>query len=453
MVIGKKKSYLMKAVSESRKEDDTRVPELEGMYRRLANGRRQFAEVLDKNMKAVMQISSLDLTMQHYINQIIEMSHNVSTATETIFREIESSDKERRRNSQEELTNTIIHASEEMNEVHKKIEVGQEELTTVKKLSGQMMEISEEMQRDMEALFEIIDHMNEVIAGINAISMQTNLLALNASIEAARAGDAGRGFSIVADKIHELSEQTQKLISDMSNFVEGIKAASRKSTKSTTNTIEALGTMADRIGNAWKLNSENWSHVSKVNDSISSLAALSEEISSSMAEMENQIKNSTIVIQDVSVKLQKAVEPIEEIECTLDGAVKQMGNMTEDAFFHLEYQEFAQYLNNAIKAHKAWLVNLKKMVEKREVIPLQLDSSKCGFGHFYHAMKPNISGSEAIWKGLGSKHRRFHQFGAEVIRALQKGDHIIAENIYRQAENYSKDLIKDMETIIQLSGA
>lgn len=454
MAVGKKKAVLMKAVSELKAEDYSKAPELGDIYNRLVNGRKQFAEVLDKNIKAVMQISSLDLTMQHHTDQIMEIARNVAAATESIFGAIENSAvSEGRTNSQEELTNTIIHVSEEMNEVNKKIEVGQNKLTSIKELSGQTIEISREMQKDMNELFDVIARMNEVIAGIDAISMQTNLLALNASIEAARAGEAGKGFAVVADEIRGLAEQTQKLTGDMGKFVEGIRAASQKSTKSAENTIESLGTMTEMIGNVWELNSENQSHVAKVDDSISSLAGLSEEISSSMAEMENQIRNNTVFMKDVSVKLQKAVEPVEEIEKTLDGAVKQMGGMAKDAFYHLERQEFAQYLKNAINAHKVWLGSLRKMVSGREIIPLQLDSSKCGFGHFYYAMKPDIPGAETVWEGLGAKHQRFHQFGAEVIKALQNDDYMRAGNIYKEAENYSRELIRDMETIIQLSMA
>lgn len=86
----------------------------------------------------------------------------------------------------------------------------------------------------MNALFDVIARMNEVIAGIDAISMQTNLLALNASIEAARAGEAGKGFAVVADEIRGLAEQTQKLTGDMGNFVEGIRRLLRRARRAPT---------------------------------------------------------------------------------------------------------------------------------------------------------------------------------------------------------------------------
>lgn len=65
MITRKRKAILMKAVSELKRADYTSEPELGVMYDRLADGRKQFAEVFDKNINAVMQISSLDLTMQH----------------------------------------------------------------------------------------------------------------------------------------------------------------------------------------------------------------------------------------------------------------------------------------------------------------------------------------------------------------------------------------------------
>ena len=128
-----------------------------------------------------------------------------------------------------------------------------------------------------------------------------------------------------------------------------------------------------------------------------------------------------------------------------------MGDMTQDAFFHLKSEEFSQYVKNAISSHHTWLGNLKKMVDERTVSPLQLDSSKCGFGHFYYAMTPNIPGVLPLWEGLGPKHQKFHTYGAAVIRALNNGSYSEAKQIYYEAENFSKSLISDLEKILQLA--
>lgn len=447
-----KKAALIKSFSELKEADYTKAPEFNDMYQRLKNGRDQLAEVFDKNIKAVMQISSLDLTMQYQTEKIIDISRKIELASERIFGVSGNSAFMGDANNQHtELTNTIVDVASATDDVYRKIEEGQDELTTIKELSSQTIQISQKLQKDMDGLFQIIDNIGEIISGIDSISMQTNLLALNANIEASRAGVAGRGFAVVADEIRGLAEETQKLTAGMNEFLEGIRSASKVSIQSTSDTMDALESMTEKINNVWELNHESQTHVSKVNESISSIVAISEELSSSMTEMEDQLRESTDFMKQVSVDLGQAVKPVVEIEKTLDDAVKEIGDMTEDAFYHLENFEFVQHVKNAITAHKTWLSNLKKMVREREVMPLQLDSSKCGFGHFYYALTPQIPEILPVWNALGEKHKRFHQYGAEVINALNNKEYSRAEKLCREAEEFSYGLIADLQKIIQLA--
>lgn len=454
MAFGRKKAVLMRAVSELKAVDYSAEPELNSIYQRLLKGRRQFAQIFDKNIQAVMQISSLDLTLQHQTEKIMDISRSIEKATASIFGTTASGSyiTGASGNQHEELTNTIVKVAEDTDELYRKIEAGQGELTTIKELSNQAIAVSGEMKNDMEELFNVINRMSEVVSGIDSISMQTNLLALNASVEAARAGEVGRGFAVVAKEIRELAEQTQVMTKNMREFVESMKDASGKSSKSAAHTIEALDAMTDKIKNVWEINDESQRAVSNVNESVASIAEVSKEINDSMAEMENQIISSTNFMRQVGSDLKQAVEPVVKIETTLDDTVKQMGTMTEDAFFRLENKEFAGYMSSAISAHHTWLGNLKKMVRERKITPLQLDSSKCGFGHFYYAMIPPIPEVRPIWDALGEKHKKFHQFGASVINAINCGNYAEAERIYRDAEQYSKGLIADMQQILQLTG-
>ncbi len=444
MQIGKKNSDLVKSVSELKNVDYSREPELNQMYQRLVHARKQFVDVFEKNIKAVMQISSLDLTMQHETDKIVDISNSVERATEAIFG---TSSAGASGSQHEELTNTIVSVSSDIKEVYRKIEECQNTLTDIKELSTRTISVSLEMQKDMDNLFDVINRMNEVITGIDAISLQTNLLSLNASIEAARAGRAGRGFAVVADEIRALAEKTQQLNGNMGDFVDEIKNASQKSVGSANETISALGSMTEKISNVWGLNDQNQQYVSQLNESMGSIAAVSEEINNSMASMEEQLKNST----NVSHELKKATEPVVDIEKTLDDSAKQMGAMSCDAFFHLENTDFAKHLRNAVTAHKTWLKNLENMARKRSIMPLQLDSSKCGFGHFYHAMTPDIAEIRPIWDALGAKHERFHKYGEKVLDALHTGDYAAAEKLYEEARDYSRELISDLEQMIRIA--
>ena len=90
------------------------------------------------------------------------------------------------------------------------------------------------------------------------------------------------------------------------------------------------------------------------------------------------------------------------------------------------------------------------MIAKKAVMPLQLNASKCGFGHFYYAITPNIPEIQSIWNALEAKHKKFHGYGSQAIDALHQGDYIRAEQIYHEAENYSRELISDMDKMLQI---
>lgn len=457
MAFGKNQKGLVRSVAELKETDYSSQPELAAIYQRLIKGRRQFEDVLNKSMGAVMQISALDLTLEHHTKQMTTLAENVADSTRMIYTAAEESNKAVASVAEqhEKMTDTILASAEVTEKVYESISKGQNELTSIRNLSEETIEISEEMQQDMNKLFEVINRMNEVIAGINSISSQTNLLALNASIEAARAGEAGKGFAVVAEEIRKLAEETQNLTGNMGNFVEGIRNASEKSTQSAANTVDSLNSMTEKIENVWKMNDANLKKVTGVNDSISALASVSQEISSSMVEIEKQsgdiheqceqLKNNTENMHEVSINLNENTKAIVAIEKSLDETTKQMGKMSEDDFYMLENQEFVKYFDSAIAAHKKWLENLKKMVAQRTVLPLQLDDTKCGFGHFYGAMRPQNEKVMPVWNALGAKHKKFHSYGSSVMKEIFNENYSKAEQISKEAEDYSKELISDLE--------
>lgn len=451
---------LLQAMAELEEADYGRKsPEMAQMYERLVAGRSQLHGVMSDIFDSLMRISSLDLSLSHYSGMLQKISDSVSEASGLIH---EASGKaasvsESVSRQHEELTNTIIEVAEEARGVYQKIDEGQQELTQTRDLSHNTIQASREMQQDMGQLTQILGQMSQVIQGINSISSQTNLLALNASIEAARAGEAGKGFAVVADQIRSLAGETQNLTTSMGHFVADIQTASAKSVRSADDTIESMEKVTDKIGCIWGLNEDNRRHLEKITDSISSLASLSQEISSSIIELESRaadidqqcgiLKEGMTQMRAHCRNIDNIAAPLGSIEATLDGSAKTMGQMAQDAFYKLGDRHFAEYMEKAVNAHKGWLSNLEKMVRERSILPLQINEKKCGFGHFYYAIAPLDPAVMGLWRELEEKHKKFHSFGKQAVNALLDGDYAGAERIYQEACQYSRILIQDLEEI------
>ena len=433
--------------------------ELNNIHQRLMKGRKEFEQALTKTMDAVIQMSSMDLSLETNAAAIEEINSSISDAANSIS----NSTKRRAGISAEvskahdSLTGTIIEVSDEASKIMEDIRNSENDLTSITQLSASAISSAGEMRTNIYGLLEIIQHMNEAIEAINSISAQTNLLALNASIEAARAGEAGRGFAVVAEEIRELAIETKSLTARMGAFVNEIQTASQKSSGSVDTTVKELEHINENIQNVWQLTGNNRIGMDRISDSVSSLAAVSEEISSSIYELDNQmqhvneecqiLKGDTDSLQQSSQSIAELAEPAKVIEQHLDESTKIMGNMAKDAFYMLDNQIVLNCLNQAVSAHQDWLGTLKEIAETGILKVLQTDCTKCGLGHFYYALKPIHPDIAELWAGLDGKHKTFHAYGTEMISAVRTGRTEELLQIYREAESCSQELLSDFQTL------
>ena len=453
MKLKKRDAALTEALSGLAPVDYTSSPVLADVYQRLLQGRDAFAEIYELNVNAVSEISALDLEIQFYTEQLLNITQSVANATKDIHTAASESAEVSGivAGRHEDLTNTIITVSEESSQVYQKIDDSQKSLTGIRKLSEDTISISQQMQKDMTQLSDIIQHMNEVIGAIQNISTQTNLLSLNASIEAARSGEAGRGFAVVADEIRTLADETKTLTNNMGQFLASVQAAAQASSTSVNRAISSLEEVNSEIQNVWKLNEENQIHIAEISDSISGLAAVSEEISSSMNEIQSSasnieeacaiLENNTGTLQQIGDSCSVAIKPISAVESRMDNVLHHMGSMSADIFYALSREELTKYLDTAIGAHRSWVANLGKIVETGCIVPFQVNDTKCRFGHFYYSMDPQDSKFKAVWKTIGDDHKKLHQLGGKVLEHMFDGNTASAHATYKDVVSLSEKLI------------
>ena len=431
---------------------------------RLNQGRREFEQILKGIQGALTKVSALDLSVEDNVKLLTKISQELFVTASDIQAEVYVTKENTKQvvAAHQELTGTMQEMSSNAEEVMEEIESSQNQLEEVKSRSDKATENSMEMKKDMEELLNVIANMNEVIAGINGISEQTNLLALNASIEAARAGEVGRGFAIVADEIRKLADETKGMTGSMDKFVESIKKASTESAGSIDQTVGYLKGINQDLQSVVKSNDKNKSSVSYISDALGRAASSSQEVLSAVMELEEQfnkihdssenLNRQADSLRQSGEMIQDVIKPISMIEEEMDEMARQMGKMSEDPFYMIDNQVFADTVKNAITAHENWIGTLAGIVEGKHMVSLQTDAAKCGFGHFYYSMEPKDPRICEIWKEIEPKHKQLHGIGKAAVQAVWDEDAQKAKKELEQARKISKELVGEFEKIIALTG-
>ncbi len=430
---------------------------------RINTGRKKFEKVIQMTLHSVMSLSSLDLILKDKADKIKKISSDTLTASsnlsDTAARTMQvTSDVITAYDSLTESINQISDNSQVMLEGTINTANGMEE---IKKLSDVAKTNSGLMKDDMDELVSIIASMQEVIGSINNISGQTNLLALNASIEAARAGEAGKGFAVVAEEIRTLAEETKTLTGRMDTFLKDIGNASDKSVSSVIDTVDSLNQIDAHIDEVLDISQSNEQMIKDSTMAINHVASTSEEINSSMNEVESQMAALNGEVEELVKNAQnldvlgksmsETIEPIIIVEHELDEITEIIGDMSNDSFYMMDNSVFISAINDAIKAHMNWLNLLETIVNTKDIKPIQTDDHKCGFGHFYYSVKPQNKEILAIWNNLASKHHEFHSIGNVVIDAVKSDNDNLATEQLQRARDLSSDLINDFNNIIKIS--
>jgi methyl-accepting chemotaxis protein len=163
------------------------------------------------------------------------------------------------------------------------------------------------------------DKIGEIIQVIDDIADQTNLLALNAAIEAARAGEQGRGFAVVADEVRKLAERTSKATKEISSMIKNIQIDTGKavnSMKEGTKEVEIGKTLFNEAGNVLTEIVESGNKVSEI---INHVAASSEEESATAEQIGKNIDVINHVTQDSSNGLQQIAVAAQELNRLMTG--------------------------------------------------------------------------------------------------------------------------------------
>ena len=192
-----------------------------------------------------------------------------------------------------------------------------------------MSELSSDIAASAAAVNQVeerVDSIGSVVGTIQGISEQTNLLALNAAIEAARAGEAGRGFAVVADEVRNLAQRTQQATVEIQDMISHLQSSANSAVELMEKSVVEAAEGVDLVTNAGSELDGIVSQVNQINDMNFQIATaagqqscVAEEMSVNLTNVRELVEASVVVVGELLEASQLMGSNAQE----LDGKIKQ----------------------------------------------------------------------------------------------------------------------------------
>ncbi|MFW5499460.1 MULTISPECIES: methyl-accepting chemotaxis protein [unclassified Maridesulfovibrio] len=271
-----------------------------------------------------------------------QISQSLSSAAEELSAQIEQSNRgtqeQRDRvaetsTAMEEMNATVLEVAQNAGLAAEDADTARDKAQNGSKLVQQMIESADGVRGQADALKESMEQLGveakeigNVLGVINDIADQTNLLALNAAIEAARAGEAGRGFAVVADEVRKLAENTMSATGEVGNAISKIQNMTRQNISATEDAAESAQRSSELANESGLTLDEIVKLVINASDQVRAIATAAEQQSATSEEINRATEDISRISLETSQVMSESAKAVQDVA----GMASELNRVIED---------------------------------------------------------------------------------------------------------------------------
>ncbi len=260
----------------------------------------QIRSIVEQVQKSGVQITSSSTELSASATEQKTVLNNQLSSTENMVKSIEGIS-----DIAENLVNTMQQMANDLNQTADYASSGQSDLTRMGEAMKQMESASSAISARLGTIYEKAENITNVVTTITKVSDQTNLLSLNAAIEAEKAGEYGRGFTVVAREIRRLADQTAVATLDIDQMVKEMQSAVSSGVMEMDKFIAEVQRSAEDIT---KISSQ----LTRIIDQVQALYPKFREINTAMVNQSENAQKMNLTMTDLGVVMHQTTDSLQE---------------------------------------------------------------------------------------------------------------------------------------------